>query len=106
MPLKSIVNEEFNISNMSEDVGRNSELRRLHKKQLDDGIPENKCVHPFEFRDYQEESIKKLIFNGYGRGLIEVPTAGGKSLIIANFIWNLLKNVDRNAKTLILVPST
>ena len=47
-----------------------------------------------------------MIFTGHGRGLIEVPTAGGKSFILANFIWNILKHVDRNAKTLILVPNT
>lgn len=59
-----------------------------------------------EYRDYQYESVLRLMTVGYGRGLIEVPTAGGKSFIIANFIWNFLKNVDRDAKTLILVPNT
>lgn len=52
------------------------------------------------------DSIEKLFFTGYGRGLIEVPTGAGKSFIVANFIWNILKNVDRNAKSLILVPNT
>lgn len=93
LPLKSICQKEFSISNISDDVGRNNERLREGKQQ-------------FVFRDYQEEAIKKLFFSGYGRGLIEVPTAGGKSFIIANFIWNVLKNIDRNAKTLILVPST
>ena len=46
------------------------------------------------------------MFTGHGRGLIEIPTAGGKSFIIANFIWNIWKNIDRNAKALILVPNT
>lgn len=46
-----------------------------------------------------------MLNKGYGRGLIEIPTAGGKSFILANFIWNLLKNVDRTFKTLILVPN-
>ena len=46
------------------------------------------------------------MFTGYGRGLIEIPTAGGKSFIIANFIWNIWKNVKRDAKALILVPNT
>jgi len=106
MPLKSLLKEEFNVSNISEDVGRNAELRRKRQEQLAAGIPEKKCVHPFEFRDYQEEAVKKLLFTGYGKGMIEVPTAGGKSFIIANFIWNVLKNINRNAKTLILVPNT
>lgn len=93
------------ISNISEDVGRNNELRRLQQEQLAQGIPEKKCVHPFEYREYQEEAVKKLLQNGYGRGMIEIPTAGGKSLILANFIWNVWKNVDRNFKSLILVPN-
>ena len=42
---------------------------------------------------------------GYGKGLIEIPTAGGKSFILANFIWNILKTVNRTYKTLILVPN-
>ena len=106
IPLKHVIKEEFAISNISEDIGKNNELRRLREKQLSNGIPEKKCVNAFEFRDYQEKAIKKLLFSGYGRGLIEVPTAGGKSFIISNFIWNILKHVDCNAKTLILVPST
>ena len=104
--MKSLCKSEFSISNISEDVGRNSELRRLRQQQLESGLPEKECVKPFEYRWYQEEAIKKFLFDGYGRGLIEVPTAGGKSFIIANFIWNVLKNISRSAKTLILVPNT
>lgn len=37
--------------------------------------------------------------------MIEIPTAGGKSFILANFIWSILKSINRNAKTLLLVPS-
>ena len=106
LPLKNFCKDKFAISNISEDVGRNSELRRLRQQQLDNGIPEKECVQPFEYRWYQEEAIKKFLFEGYGRGLIEIPTAGGKSFIIANLIWNVLKNINRNAKTLILVPNT
>lgn len=91
-PLKSTFENKLAISNISDDVGRNSELKRNGKT-------------PFQFRDYQEASILHLLCKGYGRGLIEVPTAGGKSLILANFIWNILKHVDRNYRSLILVPN-
>nr|DAH73851.1 MAG TPA: Chromatin remodeling complex ATPase [Caudoviricetes sp.] len=80
------------ISNVSNDLGRNSELNRLDKPK-------------YEFRDYQYEAVKALLASGRGHGLIEIPTAGGKSFILANFIWNILKNVNREAKTLILVPN-
>ena len=93
IPLKSYCQSTFEISNISEDLGINNERKQSGKQE-------------FIFRDYQKEAIEKLFFSGYGRGLIEVPTAGGKSFIIANFIWNILKNINRNAKSLILVPST
>ena len=93
MPLKSQLKDHFEISNISDDLGRNNELERLGKNSL-------------EYRNYQMMSIQQLLFTGYGRGLIEVPTGAGKSFIIANFIWNILKHINRNAKTLILVPNT
>lgn len=94
-PLKSFVKEygEFEISNISDDSGRNAELQ-------------NSGRQPFQFRDYQKKAIHQLLFNGFGRGLIEVPTAGGKSFILANLIWNLLKNFNRKMKFLLLVPNT
>ncbi len=106
MPLKKTCSCSFEISNVSEDVGRNAELRREMQKAISSGVPEKNIKKPFEYRDYQKEAIERLFFNGYGRGMVEIPTAGGKSFMIANFIWNLWKNVDRNAKVLILVPST
>ena len=102
-PLKSFKFTE--ISNVAEDTGRNNELRRLREKQLAEGVPEKECAMPFELREYQEEAIGHLLSSGYGRGLIEIPTAGGKSLILANFIWNIWKGVDRSFKTLLLVPN-
>lgn len=93
-PLKSLLKDnKFQIANVSDDTGRNNEIARSNGQ-------------PREFRDYQLKSVEELLFTGYGRGLIEIPTAGGKSFIIANFIWNILKNINRNAKTLILVPNT
>lgn len=92
-PLKfHFANKSKDVSNISEDVGRNNELIKNGKQ-------------PYQFRDYQKVSIEHLLYSGYGRGLIEIPTAGGKSFILANFIWNILKNVDRKYKTLLLVPN-
>lgn len=91
-PLKNKLQPDFKISNIAEDIGRNNELRRQNKT-------------PFEFRDYQKNSVDFLMTKGYGRGLIEIPTAGGKSFILANFIWNIHKNVDSHYRYLILVPN-
>lgn len=105
MPLKSQLIDKFEISNIAEDSGVNAKRRKLIKEKVKAGIAIKKSDLPFEYRDYQEESLKELFFTGYGRGLIEVPTAGGKSLIIANFIWNIWKNIDNNLKTLVFVPN-
>lgn len=91
-PLKSSLPNDFKISNISEDIGRNAELQREGKS-------------PYLYRDYQERAVEALLTRGFGRGLIEIPTAGGKSFILANFIWNIMKNIDRSWKTLILVPN-
>jgi len=54
-----------------------------------------KKVDPtIEKRDYQEEAIKKGL--KYGRGLIDISTGGGKTIVIAGLTYCI------NAKTLIL----
>lgn len=59
----------------------------------------------YELRDYQSNAIKSIIFDGCGRGLLELPTGSGKSFVIANFINTLLNQYDANLKTLIYVPN-
>lgn len=84
--------DNLELFNISDDCGRNNELRKNNK-------------HPFEYRDYQKIAIEQLLFKGYGRGLIEIPTGGGKSFIIANFIWNIHKLYDSKLRYMILVPN-
>ena len=95
-PLKTYVKKmsltDWNIANIADDSGRNIERKQQEKQD-------------YKFRDYQETSIKQLLLKGYGRGLIEIPTAGGKSFILANFCWNLHKQYSRNLKYLLLVPN-
>ncbi len=93
------------ISNVSEDTGRNGELRRLRDQQIASGMSGDEAAKPLEYRQYQQEAVNALLTRGFGRGLIEIPTAGGKSFILANFIWNIWKNVNRNFKCLIFVPN-
>ena len=92
LPLKPIAPLFSIVRNIAEDTGRNNELK-------------NEGKQPFEFRDYQEESLRQLFQVGLGRGLIEIPTAGGKSFILANFIWNLHTNLCQSLRCLILVPN-
>lgn len=58
-----------------------------------------------DLREYQSQIIGRLLFRGYGRGLFECPTGSGKSFIIANYIYTLMKRYDSNLKTLIFVPN-
>lgn len=100
-PLKSVMSqlEDFTVSNIADDKGVNNEIKA--KILANSGTKSRE----FNFRDYQRDSIHALLAKGYGRGLIEIPTAGGKSYILANFIWNVIKNINRSAKTLLLVPN-
>ena len=70
--------EEWIPLNISEESGVNTNNRAKH-------------FPAFEYRPYQLEAVQKLIFDARGRGMIEVPTAGGKSFIIANFLFNVTK---------------
>jgi len=103
-PLKAaLAGREFEPSNVADDTGAN-ELRR--KKAAEAATDDERAKwYEFKMRPYQREALRRMLFDGWGRGMIEIPTAGGKSLIIANFVWNLLKNVDPKLRTLILVPN-
>jgi superfamily II DNA or RNA helicase len=98
MPLRGFVKSGsgFEVSNISEDSGRNDELIKNGK-------------NPYEYRDYQKKSIEKLIMNGFGRGLVELPTGSGKSFFLCNFIYNIRKHIDikgeKYKKFLLLVPN-
>ena len=52
--------------------------------------------------EHQREAVYKLL--KFKQGLIEVATAGGKSLIFGTFLFYVLKYINPNAKTLLIVP--
>jgi superfamily II DNA or RNA helicase len=58
---------------------------------------------PFMPYDHQIESAYKILKNRFC--MAEVATSGGKSLIISIVMFYTLKNIDSNAKFLIIVPS-
>lgn len=49
--------------------------------------------------------MQRLLENGYGRGLVEIPTGGGKSFMLANFVWTLRCLLEKPVRTLLLVPN-
>jgi superfamily II DNA or RNA helicase len=58
---------------------------------------------PFMPYDYQIETAFKILRNRYC--MAEVATSGGKSLVISIVIFYILKNMNPDAKFLIIVPS-
>ena len=58
---------------------------------------------PFTPYDYQVETAYKILKNRYC--MAEVATSGGKSLVISIIIFYILKNINPEAKFLIIVPS-
>jgi superfamily II DNA or RNA helicase len=55
------------------------------------------------FRDYQEKAISYSLQQG--RGVILLPTASGKTLVMAGLLLNLTNLLNKPTKTLVLVPS-
>jgi superfamily II DNA or RNA helicase len=63
-------------------------------------------IHNFElsYRDHQSKSIEKAL--NKGNGIIIIPTAGGKTLIMAGLIESIRKNLkNENLLSLVLVPT-
>ena len=58
---------------------------------------------PFMPYDYQIETAYKILRNRYC--MAEVATSGGKSLVISIVMFYVLKNINPDAKFLIIVPS-
>lgn len=58
---------------------------------------------PFIPHEHQLEAIFKILKNKFG--LIEVATAGGKSLIFASIVFYYLRNINKDAKFLLIVPT-
>jgi superfamily II DNA or RNA helicase len=57
----------------------------------------------FKPHDHQIEAIFRLL--KYKYGLVEVATAGGKSLIFATMVFYILRKINPNAKILLVVPN-
>ncbi len=74
------------------------EFFKTHKVKNSSG--EMISFHPYT---HQIETAYKILKNRYC--MAEVATSGGKSLIISIVIFYILKNIDKNAKFLIIVPS-
>ena len=81
--------DSFQVSNISE--------RTVNR----DLPPEKRLL----LRDYQVEMIKSLVFGTGGRGLIESPTASGKSFIIANLIDTIETGLKSGLRYLVYVPN-
>jgi superfamily II DNA or RNA helicase len=74
------------------------EFFKTHKVRTKDG----EWV-PFMPYDHQIEAAYKILKNRYC--MAEVATSGGKSLIISIVMFYTLKNTEKDAKFLIIVPS-
>jgi len=58
---------------------------------------------PFRPYEHQIDAIYKMLKNKYCS--IEVATSGGKSLIFSTMIFYILKNINPDAKILLIVPN-
>jgi len=58
---------------------------------------------PFMPYEHQVDAIYQLL--KYNYGLVEIATAGGKSLVFGTLVFYYLKNINPDAKFLLIVPS-
>ena len=63
-------------------------------------LPDGSPFMPYE---HQVDAIYQLL--KYQYGLVEIATAGGKSLVFGTLLFYYLKNVNPNAKVLLIVPN-
>lgn len=76
------------------------------KKKINLGFstPYIKEYSTLEYREHQLKSIKAALLKG--RGVIVIPTAGGKTLIMSSIIESMRVNLkDPDALALVIVPS-
>lgn len=74
--------------------------RTQDKKDKDSNIIKGDKFMPY---NHQIDAIYKIL--KYKYGLVEIATAGGKSLVISTIIFYILKNIKPDAKFLIIVPN-
>lgn len=58
-------------------------------------------IDGFEYYDYQASALNKMM--QFGRGIVEIGTSGGKSLILAGFCKSILE-AQKDKRILIIVP--
>jgi superfamily II DNA or RNA helicase len=103
-----VINAKFSISNKEEfPINRNVTLESV-QNFCKDFFKNHKAKKdgewvPFMPYDHQIETAYKVLKNRYC--LAEVATSGGKSLIISIVFFYTLKNVNPDAKMLLIVPS-
>lgn len=97
-----IPKDEIKKENVQEFCEHFYKDRRLKDKKDNNGKIIEKGDKFFPY-DHQIEAIYRFL--KYRYGLVEIATAGGKSLVISTLVFYILKNINPNAKFLIIVPS-
>lgn len=85
------LNNTFKKEDLQEFV---DEFYKNHK------TPEGNEFKPY---DYQVDAIHQIF--KYQFGIVEIATAGGKSLVFGTLLFYYLKNINPDAKFLLIVPS-
>jgi hypothetical protein len=87
---------------MNKTVNR-EEVEKFCKEFYIDHRLKGELDKPFTPYEHQVEAIYKILKHEYG--IIEVATAGGKSLIFGTLVFYYLMKINPNAKFLLIVPS-
>ena len=90
------INREITLESLTDFCKDFFKTHKMRDKKTGEWIP-------FMPYDYQIETAYKILKNRYC--MAEVATSGGKSLVISIVMFYILKNVNPDAKFLIIVPS-
>ena len=96
---------KFIIENQ-EQFPRNKDITKEKLQEfIDDFYKDHKTNSgaPFIPYEHQVDAIYQLLKHQYG--IIEIATAGGKSLVFGTLLFYYLKNINPDAKFLLIVPS-
>lgn len=97
-------NYPFNIINKEEFPRDDSIKLDIIKNFCEEFYKDHKLKNePFRLYEHQIEAVHKLLKHRFGT--IEVATSGGKSLIFSTMVFYYLRNINPNAKILLVVPS-
>ncbi len=96
---------QFVIENKEQFPLNKSILKEDLQKFVDDFYKDHKTPDGKEFKPYEHQVDAIYQILKYNFGILEIATAGGKSLVFGTLLFYYLTHINPNAKFLLIVPN-